>query len=143
MVTTAFLGGLNHVKIVQADASDLLISEYIEGSGFNKAIEIYNGTGASVDLAAGVYTLELYSNGAVTASQIMALTGTIADGDVYVIANSGADAAILAVTDTTNNSVINFNGDDAVVLRKNGTVVDAFGQIGFDPGSQWTGGGEG
>ena len=142
MVTTAFLGGFSPVKIVQADASDLFISEYIEGSGFNKAIELYNGTGAAVDLAVGVYTLELYSNGAAAASQTMALSGTISDGDVYVIANSGADAAILAVAETTNNSVINFNGDDAVVLRKNGFVVDAFGQIGVDPGSQWIGGGQ-
>ena len=70
MVTTAFLGGFNPVKIVQADAPDLFISEYIEGSSFNKAIEIYNGTGASVDLAAGGYILELYSNGSVTVSQL-------------------------------------------------------------------------
>ena len=27
------------------NASELLISEYIEGSGMNKAIELYNGTG--------------------------------------------------------------------------------------------------
>ena len=46
-----------------AVASEVLMSEYIEGSGFNKAIEIYNGTGGAVDLAAGLYTLELYSNG--------------------------------------------------------------------------------
>ena len=32
---------------VAANASDLIISEYIEGSSFNKAIELYNGTGAS------------------------------------------------------------------------------------------------
>ena len=38
--------------------------------------------------------------------------------------------------------VVNFNGDDAVVLRNNGVVSDAFGQVGFDPGSQWTGGGQ-
>ncbi|NCD23647.1 MAG: hypothetical protein EOL90_12025, partial [Spartobacteria bacterium] len=31
-------------------ASDLFISEYIEGSSNNKAIEIFNGTGSSVDL---------------------------------------------------------------------------------------------
>ena len=44
------------VPAVVADAADaaateLFISEYIEGSSFNKAIEIYNGTGAAVDLA--------------------------------------------------------------------------------------------
>ena len=46
-------------------ATDLIISEYIEGSSFNKAIEIYNGTGAAIDLSE--YSLELYSNGAATA----------------------------------------------------------------------------
>lgn len=34
---------------------DLFFSEYIEGSSNNKALEIYNGTGAAVDLAAGGY----------------------------------------------------------------------------------------
>ena len=123
-------------------ATDLFMSEYIEGSSFNKAIEIYNGTGSAVDLAAGLYTLELYSNGASTVSQSIALTGTIADGDVYVLAHGSADAAILAEADVTSSSVINFNGDDSVVLRKGGAVVDAFGQIGFDPGSEWNGGGQ-
>ncbi|MCB0007287.1 MAG: lamin tail domain-containing protein, partial [Anaerolineales bacterium] len=126
----------------KAATSDLFISEYIEGSSFNKAIEIYNGTGSAVDLAAGNYTLELYSNGAASPTASMALTGTIADGDVYVLAHASADPAILAEADVTNSSVINFNGDDAVVLRKDGAVVDAFGQVGFDPGSQWAGGGQ-
>ncbi len=124
-----------------AAPTELFMSEYIEGSSFNKAIEIYNGTGAAIDLAAGGYTLELYSNGAASASQSVALSGTIADGDVYVLANGSADPAILAVTDLISTAVVNFNGDDAVVLRKGGVVVDAFGQIGFDPGSQWPGGG--
>ena len=34
-----------------ATPEDLFFSEYIEGSSFNKAIEIYNGTGSSVDLS--------------------------------------------------------------------------------------------
>jgi predicted extracellular nuclease len=121
--------------------ADLFLSEYIEGSSFNKAIEIYNGTGSTVDLAAGLYTLELYSNGSVTASQTVALTGSLASGDVLVLAHGSADAAILAQADIISSSVINFNGDDAVVLRKNGVVIDVFGQIGFDPGSEWAGGG--
>ena len=122
--------------------ADLFMSEYVEGSSFNKAIEIYNGTGAAVDLAAGLYTLELYSNGAATPSQSLALTGTVADGDVFLLAHGSADAAILAVADVTSSTVINFNGDDSVVLRKNGIVVDAFGQIGVDPGDEWPGGGQ-
>ncbi|MCA9899267.1 MAG: hypothetical protein KC433_13840, partial [Anaerolineales bacterium] len=34
----------------RAVATSLFISEYIEGSSNNKAIEIYNGTGTAVDL---------------------------------------------------------------------------------------------
>ena len=62
-------------NLAQAAAGDLFISEYIEGSSFNKAIEIYNGTGGPVDLAAGLYTLELYSNGSSTVSQSIAAFG--------------------------------------------------------------------
>ena len=44
-----------------ASAVDLIISEYIEGSSYNKAIEIYNGTGSAVDLNS--YELQFYFNG--------------------------------------------------------------------------------
>src|SRR5690606_8916081 len=137
LILTASLS-INHP--VSAAASDLIISEYIEGSSFNKAIEIYNGTGAAVDLS--TYTVELYSNGAASPSQSVALSGSLADGDVFVLAHGSADALILAETDLVSTAVINFNGDDAIVLRNSGAVVDAFGQIGVDPGSQWAGGGQ-
>lgn len=117
---------------------DLFFSEYIEGSSFNKALEIYNSTGAEVDLSA--YTVELYSNGATSPTLSATLSGTLANGDVFVIANSSASAAILAVTDMTSG-VANFNGDDALVLRKEGVIIDSFGQVGTDPGSEWPGGG--
>ena len=116
----------------------LVISEYVEGSSFNKAIELYNGTGALIDLAADGYVLELYSNGNSTANATLSLTGTVADGDVYVLAHPSADPAILAQADATSGSVINWNGDDAIVLRRGTDVVDSFGQVGFDPGSQWS-----
>jgi len=123
-----------------AAPTDVFFSEYIEGSGFNKALEIYNGTGAPVDLAAGSYVLQLYTNGSATVSQSVNLTGVIADGDVFVIANGAANAAILAQADATNNAVLNHNGDDAFVLRKAGAagpVVDSIGQVGVDPGTEW------
>jgi hypothetical protein len=40
-----------------ATPTDLFFSEYVEGSGFNKAVEIFNGTGAAIDLGAAGYTL--------------------------------------------------------------------------------------
>ncbi|MCP4404373.1 MAG: ExeM/NucH family extracellular endonuclease [bacterium] len=120
-----------------AQAADLFFSEYAEGSGYSKAVEIYNGTGATVDLS--TYTIELYTNGSATVSKSMVLSGSLAAGDVFVIAHQSADTALTAVADQldTPSNVINFNGDDAVVLKNGVVVVDAIGQTGFDPGSQW------
>ena len=83
---------------VLAQTSDLIFSEYVEGSSNNKAIEIYNGTGASVNLSN--YSVKLFNNGSSSANQSLTLSGSLADGDVYVIANSSADAALLNASDT-------------------------------------------
>ncbi|QYG92663.1 DUF4214 domain-containing protein [Iamia sp. SCSIO 61187] len=123
-----------------AVATDLLISEYVEGSSNNKAIEIENKTGAPVDLAAGGYTLRIYANGATAPGTSTPLTGTIAAGAVFVIAHTSASTDLTAVADVTSGSAVNFNGDDAVVLTKGGdpgTVVDSIGQVGVDPGAAW------
>jgi len=125
------------VRNVQAAGpTELFFSEYIEGSSNNKALEIYNGTGAAVDLAAGGYSVQMFFNGSASAGLTISLTGTIAHGDVFVLAHSSAVAAILAQADQTSGSGF-FNGDDAVVLRKGTTVIDVIGQVGFDPGSEW------
>jgi len=120
----------------QAEVSELFFSKYIEGSSYNKALEIYNGTGAAINLAAGGYNLQMYFNGSASAALTINLTGTVADGDVYVVAQASAAAAILAQADQTSGAGW-FNGDDAVVLRKGTTILDVIGQIGFDPGSEW------
>lgn len=134
------LAVLGHTPGALAAApTDLFVSEYIEGSSNNKAIEIFNGTGAPVDLVAGGYVLQMYFNGSTSAGLTINLTGTVADGDVFVLAQSSAGAAILAQADQTNGAGW-FNGDDAVVLRRGGaagTVLDSIGQVGFDPGTEW------
>ncbi len=61
--------------------------------------------------------MQYFFNGSATAGLTINLTGTVADGDVYVVAQSSANATILAQADQTNGSGW-FNGDDAVVLRK-------------------------
>jgi phage tail protein X len=122
----------------QPIAGDLIISQYIEGSGENKAIEIYNGTGAAINLNTLGYKLRFYFNGASSPGLIIPLTGTVANGDVYVVAKSVADPAILAQADQTNTASW-YNGDDAIELVKSfmDTPVDILGQIGVDPGTQW------
>ncbi len=115
-------------------ATDLFFSEYIEGSGSNKALEIFNGTGVPVDLS--MYTLKLANNAASWGTPFT-LTGTLAQNDVYVITNSGAALAeIIAASDMTS-TVTYYNGDDAVGLFKNDILIDIIGTIGADPGTAW------
>lgn len=125
---------------VSSNATDLFISEYIEGSSNNKAIEIYNGTGSSVDLSG--YELHQYNNGSSTASYTLSLSGTLANNDVFVIANSSSTIFGSVVDLSTNSAVMTFNGDDAIVLYKKSTTsnVDIFGRIGEDPGTKWESG---
>ena len=115
---------------------ELFFSEYIEGSSNNKALEIFNGTGSSIDLLTGGYNVQMFFNGNATAGLTINLTGSVVDGDVFVLAHSSADPAILAQADQTNGAGW-FNGDDAIALRKGTTIIDVIGQIGFDPGSEW------
>ncbi len=127
------------IENVQLTANKgLFISEYGEGGSFNKWIEIYNPTAAAVNL--GSFTLELYSNGSATVSQSMTFAeGTmLAPGDVIVIVHADFVAASKPVGAIENSYVINFNGDDAVVLRKLGQIVDIIGIVGNDPGTFWT-----
>ena len=121
--------------VVTVSGTDIFISQYIEGGGYNKYIEIYNGTDATVDLSE--YTLELWSNGtniATEASASMTLEGNLAPGEVIVIGNS---AGTLYTPDIVNNSVMNFNGDDTLILKHNDEVIDSIGQVGIDPGDFW------
>lgn len=118
-------------------AEDLFISEYIEGSSNNKAIEIFNGTGSDVDLS--VYKIELYSNGAdAPGSNVLNLSGTLKNGEVYIIGNSGAGTDIKSKANI-ESTVTYFNGDDALVLKHNDTVIDSIGKVGEDPGTDWKG----
>ena len=123
-------------QVATAAPTELFFSEYIEGSSNNKALEIYNGTGAAVDLGTQGYSVQMFFNGSATAGLTINLTGTVAAGDVYVLAQSAANATILAQADQTNGSGW-FNGDDAVTLRRGAAVVDSFGVIGSDPGTEW------
>jgi len=120
---------------VASVASDLFFSEYIEGSSNEKYIEIFNGTGASVDLSD--YALILFANGGTAHTASNVLSGTLANGAVAVYRNSSATNLI-----GTTATAAGWNGDDAVALWKQSTTsfVDIFGRIGEDPGSAWTDG---
>ena len=120
-------------------ASIIVITEYIEGGGNNKAIEISNlGTG-DVDLAVEGYKLQLYANGKTTEPNEKLLEGLLVPGSSIVVYNDAAtdDFKFDAPQGIPDASATYFNGDDAILLVNNDGVVDSFGQLGTDPGSNW------
>ncbi len=129
-------------------AAGVLISQYVEGTGNNKAIEIYNGMLSNLDLAAGNYVLQQYDNGATTASVTMALSGTILPGNCLVVGRPSSpigyapDAAISGLANLLTNKSLTFNGDDVIVLRSGGAtgpILDRVGQVGANAsGSIWS-----
>lgn len=130
-------------------ATDLFFSEYIEGGSYNKALEIFNGTGTDIDLSN--YVIRGNHNGSAWEEVTSFPVGTIiANGDVYVLAHELANASILAKADsivldpygTGTSNVANFNGDDVRALCKVGvsdtTIIDIIGLYDLaDPGSAW------
>ena len=116
--------------------SDLYFSMYGEGSSNNKFLEIYNGTGATVNL--DDYAFPNVSNAPTVPGEYEFWNtfpegATIADGDVFVIAHSSADAAILAEADMLFNFLS--NGDDGYALVANdGDWNDANGDMDVDAG---------
>jgi uncharacterized protein len=124
------------VETANAQPTELFFSEYIEGSSNNKALEIYNGTAAPIELAANNYVVQMCFNGNAACTLTIGLTGTVAPGDVFVLAQSAASSVILAQADQTNGAGW-FNGDDAVLLLKGASIVDSIGQRGVDPGAEW------
>lgn len=124
---SAFLGLGMAFAQESVTLSDLIISEYLEGSSNNKAIEIYNGTGADVDLAA--YSLMKQTNGSGDYKNEQVLAGTLANGETFVLVNSQASDELKALGDMTSN-VTSFNGNDAVALFKSGEKIDEVGVFG-------------
>lgn len=122
--------------------SELFISEYIEGSSNNKAIELFNNSGATVDLTG--YALWIIYNGGDWSegeSNAVFLKGTLEHEDVFVICNANASDNIQAVADSVGSQIVNFNGNDAIGLAKkvdeDWILIDLIGTKGEDPVTGW------
>lgn len=106
--------------------ADLFFSEYVEGSGYNKAIEIFNPTDETIALAD--YTFKLYSNGSATPTSTYALTGELLPKDVVVLGGTQiSDDSELRPYIDQFSSAVNFNGDDYIELLHNENIIDNAG----------------
>lgn len=105
--------------------SNLFISEYVEGSGNNKIIEIANFTGSSVNLAN--YKIDGYQNENSTIGSTYTFPSVnLSNGEVFVIEHQSSTYP--GVSDATFGW--QFNGDDAVVLRTTADVtIDFIGVV--------------
>jgi endonuclease I len=120
-----------------AAQAQLIITEYVEGSSNNKAVELTNRGSAALDLTG--YVLNLHFNGGTDPRNPQTLTGELAAGASLVIHHaSAADSFKKPAPQGIQSTAAYFNGDDALTLTFNGVVVDSFGQVGTDPGSSWS-----
>lgn len=112
----------------------LFFSEYVEGSGTNNYLELFNNGNATVSLAN--YQIHFFTNGTNTASTKVTLSGNLAAHSTVVYKNS---SATLYSGTATAISGMTFNGDDAILLYQisSNTYIDGIGVRGCDPGTEW------
>ena len=144
----SFILILSSYSLIAQDCSELFFSEYVEGSSNNKAVEIYNPTDAPIDLSS--YSIERYSNGSDAVSDQMNLSGTINAGETWIVTNSDTNSTnefgyiMVELYNMADQwapvypSPLYMNGNDAMTLSKNGSIIDIIGKIGEDPGDAWT-----
>ena len=144
----SFILTLSSLSLTAQDCSELFFSEYVEGSSNNKAVEIYNPTDAPIDLSS--YSIERYSNGSDAVSDEMNLSGTLNAGETWIVTNSDTNSTnefgyimfeLYNMADQwapVYPSPLYMNGNDAMTLSKNGSIIDIIGKIGEDPGDAWT-----
>jgi hypothetical protein len=125
------------------DNNAQIISQYVEtDSGTSpKGIEIWNNTGASIDLSTTNLVIEKGTNGGTPSTDVTVDTGTLAADQVMVIGT--ADIQNVATNNGAMyvNKSFTFNGNDALVVKLDGTITDVFGTPNSDPGSNWSGNG--
>lgn len=118
---------------------NLFFSEYVEGSAYNKAVEIFNGGAQAVALQHCV--VRQYTNGSATPSRTVTLGEISLDpGAAYVVCSSRASAALKERCHQQTGS-LDFNGNDALVLACDSgagmAVLDVIGRVGENPGTAW------
>ncbi len=122
-----------HLTTVVSTGPNLYFSEYVEGSGTNKGLEVYNAGAGPAELSD--CQVKIYFNGNTVPLGVLDLTShALAPGAVRVLCNMGLTSSVTC--DQSDNNFA-FNGNDAVELVCSGVTQDIIGEIGADPGTEW------
>lgn len=118
---------------------DLIITGVFDGplsGGTPKGIELYAVNDIS-DLSQ--YGIGSANNGGGSDGVELVLSGTVsADNYIYVASEQTQFNAFFGFNPDFTGSAVNINGDDAIELFKNGSVIDTFGDINVDgSGTAW------
>lgn len=123
----------DYFTIIQPSSNEefVIISEYVEGSSYNKAIEIFNGSESPLDLNG--WSLKKQTNGSGEFGNELFLNGTIQPWDVFVICYDNNGSNDLTDEDfvnmATSSYCLAFNGNDAVALYYDGEMMDMIGVV--------------
>ncbi|HLV66402.1 MAG TPA: hypothetical protein VKY73_11350 [Polyangiaceae bacterium] len=128
---TSAAGAAGAATTLEPGAPAIFFSEYVEGTGNHKALEL----AASADAVLDGCAVRVYANGSRSASRIVPLAGSLPAGATLVLCTS--DVAAIVPNGCDRVETLPFNGDDAVVLECGGVVVDGIGRVGEDPGTAW------
>ncbi|HHT21712.1 MAG TPA: T9SS type A sorting domain-containing protein [Bacteroidales bacterium] len=123
------------------NAGDLIISGYYEGASNDKAIELYNGTGKTVDLSK--YSLKKQSNGDGKFVATYYLSGNLPNNKTCLVvyqpptSQTPVNDALKSKADLFTDSICAFNGNDALALFRNGIQIDVVGKIDGGADYKW------
>jgi hypothetical protein len=152
-------------QISFSQCSELFISKYMRGKGNTKGVEFYNPTATPINLIAGMYTIERFKSAGTPGvidnimDDSLHLRGTVPAYGSFILvngqdsANSGPtspqpDPDFQALADQldflygTNGANVGqpmyFKGNDCLVLKKNGVIIDVFGEVNATVTTAWS-----
>ena len=126
------------LDVYQGDnqAGDLIISGYAEGSGWNKAVELFNGTGKTVDLSK--YSLQKQTNADGPFGSNFKLNGILENGKTYLLVHKkSTDFNLTTKADILTDSLLSFDGNDPIALVRNGIIIDMIGDPNLGGNVYW------